>query len=238
MSHLFLHITTVPCQRPGLLADHRAKVTAPAKLSNAESITKWLTENGDAAAQEALLKTAYDGSLGEVVAIAWAFDGDGVRCVRRSLDVPEATLLEEFFASLQEDVLNSVSASDRYTARIVGHNILGFDLRFIFQRAVILSVLPPFDLGHDNRYNNSRVYDVMVAWAGFNKFLSLPDLARAIGLDAQPALGAAEVWALAKANEVETIKDLCIQDVSLVRQVFHAMTFSEFFTEADHAQGQ
>jgi len=237
MSHLFLHITTIPCQRHGFLADLRAKVTAPAKLSNAESIAKWLTDNGDAAAQDALLKTAFDGSLGEIIAIAWAFDSDDVRCVSRSLDICESVLLDQFFSGLQEDVLNSGAASDRYTARIVGHNILGFDLRFLYQRAVIHSAQPPFDLGHDNRYNNSRVYDVMVAWAGFNKFLSLPELARAIGFNAPAALSAAEVWACAKANDTDALGDLCVHDVLLIRQVFHAMTFSEFFVEADHAQG-
>jgi 3'-5' exonuclease len=231
MSHLFLHITTIPCQRPGFMADLRANVTAPAKLSNADSIKKWLEENGDAAAQEAFLKTAYDGTLGEIIAIAWAFDGEEVRCVNRSLYTSESVLLEQFFTGLQEDVLTSGPALDRHTAQIVGHNILGFDLRFLFQRAVILSVQPPFDLGHDNRYNNSRIYDVMMAWAGFNKFLSLPDLARAIGFDSSPALSAVEVWHFVKGNNVDAIADLCIQNVSLVRQVFHAMTFSEFYAE-------
>jgi len=231
MSHLFLHITTIPCQRPGLLSDLRAKVTAPAKLSNADSIKKWLEDNREAAAQEALVKTAYDGSLGEIIAIAWAFDGDAIRCMRRSPDTSEAVLIEQFYAGLQEDVLNSNSPSERYAARIVGHNILGFDLRFLFQRSVILSLQPPFDLGHDNRYNNARVYDVMMAWAGFNKFLSLPDLADAIGFSAPMSLGAAEVWASVKANEVDAIADLCVQELDVVRQVFHAMTFSEFFVE-------
>jgi hypothetical protein len=232
-SHLFLRIVTVPCQRPGYLAELREKVTAPAKLSNADSIKKWLEDNREAAAEEALLKTAYDGTLGEIVAIAWAFDNDKVRCVARPLDICESVLLDQFFSGLQEDVLMSGSSSDlRYGARMVGHNILGFDLRFLYQRAVIHSAQPPFDLGHDNRYNGSRVYDVMMAWAGFNKFLSLQDLASGIGLNSHASLGAAEVWALAKANETEALKDLCVQDVELVREVFHAMTFSEFYVEA------
>ena len=232
MSHLFLHITTIPCQRPGFLADLRAKVTAPAKLSNADSIKKWLEDNRDAAAQEALVKTAFDGSLGEVVAIAWAVDGEEVRCLSRGLDASEAVLIEQFF----DQLASSVASIPGLLPKIVGHNILGFDLRFLFQRAVILSLQPPFDLGHDTRYNNSRVYDVMVAWAGFNKFLSLAELAGTIGFAAPASLGAAEVWACVKGNEVDAIADLCVQELDVVRQVFHAMTFSEFFVEVIDAE--
>jgi 3'-5' exonuclease len=236
MSHLFLHITTIPCQRPGFLADLRAKVTAPAKLSNADSIKKWLEDNRDAAAQDALVKTAFDGALGEVVAIAWAFDGEPVRCLRRGLDESEGVLIEQFFTELSHYV-PSEPRRDSDLPRIVGHNILGFDLRFLFQRAVILSLQPPFDLGHDTRYNNSRVYDVMVAWAGFNKFISLAELAGAIGFAAPASLGAAEVWACVKGNEVDAVADLCVQEVETVRQIFHAMTFSAFYVEAGHAEG-
>jgi 3'-5' exonuclease len=229
MSHLFLKITTIPCQRHSILDDLRSKVTAPAKLSNADSIKKWLEDNREAAAQEALIKTSYDGSLGEIISIAWAFDNDEVRCVDRSLNICESVLLDQFFSGLQEDVLRSPNSSDRYAARIVGHNILGFDLRFLFQRAVIHSVQPPFDLGHDNRYNNSRVYDIMVAWAGFNKYLSLPDLAQALGHHANQSLGAAEVWDCVKNSKIDVVSDLNWSEVSLIRQLFHAMTFSEFF---------
>src|SRR3546814_4351137 len=51
----------------------------------------------------------------------------------------------------------------------IGHNITGFDLRFILQRAVILGVQPPLNIPFGARPWDESVFDTMTQWAGHGK---------------------------------------------------------------------
>src|SRR5882724_441749 len=69
------------------------------------------------------------------------------------------------------------------TDEIVGHNLLGFDLPFIFQRCLVngIAVRPFVDL---SEYRVRGVFDTMHAWwLGAKRFVSLDDIAWALGIE-------------------------------------------------------
>jgi hypothetical protein len=59
--------------------------------------------------------------------------------------------------------LDYMKRFDVETDEIVGHNIIGFDLPFIFQRCLVhcISATPLVDLGE---YRVQGVFDTMLAW--------------------------------------------------------------------------
>lgn len=64
----------------------------------------------------------------------------------------------------------------------VGHNLIDFDLPFIFHRSVMLEMAPhpTFPIA-PSRYSE-RIYDTMSKWAGFGNRIKLDTLARALGV--------------------------------------------------------
>lgn len=218
MTNIFLDIETIPTQRPGTLERIRADITPPGNITKPESISKWMTENADAAAEETYRKTALSGTLGEVVCICYALDDGPVQSFcRMSLGVPESDLLRDFFASLDP----------REQYRYIGHNVMAFDLRFLFQRAVINGVRPVCPLPHDTRYNGDLVYDTMLAWSGWGNRIKLSSLCEALGIQVKSGgLDGSMVWDFVQAGRVSEVVDYCEEDVEAVRDVYRRMTFS------------
>ncbi|MGH7816933.1 MAG: ribonuclease H-like domain-containing protein, partial [Candidatus Binatia bacterium] len=64
----------------------------------------------------------------------------------------------------------------------VGHNILDFDLRFIFQRSVIHQIKPSRDIPF-TRFRNAPIYDTMQEWSKWGReHMSLDSLSKALGI--------------------------------------------------------
>src|SRR5258705_7040099 len=79
--------------------------------------------------------------------------------------------------------LDFMKEFDPDTDEIVGHNILGFDLPFIFQRCLVhgISVRPFVNLGE---FNVRGVFDTMHHWwLGAKRHVSLDDIAWALGIE-------------------------------------------------------
>ena len=216
---LYLDIETIPSQKAGVLDDIRANITAPAKLSKPESIAAWLAgPEKEAAAQEAYRKTALNGTMGEVVCIGWAINDGPVNFFCRALGGSESKMLQDFFAAV-----NSATSS---APLWVGHNIIGFDLRFLYQRAVINSVNPLMSLPHDTRYNGKEVYDTMLAWAGWGNRVSLKNLCAALDVPVKEGdIDGSKVWDYVQAGKILEVAEYCRHDVEATREAYHRMTF-------------
>lgn len=222
MSLCFLDIETIPSQKPGMLDEFRAVVEPPGNITKPESIAKWMEENAADKAMEAYLKTSFDGALGEVVCIGYAFEDEPTNiCWRSSLEVSEEVILTEFFCAVTE---NAVRTKSHPT--YVGHNVLQFDLRFLFQRAVINGVKPPYPLRQDSRYNGDGTYDTMLAWAGWGNRVKLSKLCDALGIPVKTGgIDGSQVWPYVQAGRFREVADYCIEDVDAVREVHRRMTF-------------
>ena len=109
----------------------------------------------------------------------------------------------------------------------VGHNILDFDLRFIYQRSVIYQIKPSRDLPFD-RFRNAPIFDTMHEWSKWGReHASLDLLAKTLSLRSpKQTLDGAKVYPYYRAGRLADIIDYCRCDVDSVRQVYRRLTFT------------
>lgn len=111
---------------------------------------------------------------------------------------------------------------------IVGHNIKEFDLRFLFQRAIINGVKPTFPLRTGSRYGGEFVFDTMTEWAGWGNRISLANLCKALDIPVKTGdITGATVWDAVKAGRIHDVAEYCMADVVATREVYKRLTFKE-----------
>lgn len=109
---------------------------------------------------------------------------------------------------------------------IVGHNLIGFDLPFIFQRCLAnnISVKPFVDLGE---FNVRGVYDTMRAWwlGDRRSRVSLDDIAWTMGFESSKTadVEGSRVFDLYQAGKLAEIREYNLNDVRLTRKVYERM---------------
>ena len=111
---------------------------------------------------------------------------------------------------------------------LVGHNIIGFDLPFIFQRALAhsLKARPFVNLGD---YNVRGVFDTMHRWwLGARRHVSLDDVAWALGIESSKTaeVEGSKVFDLYQAGKLDLIREYNLNDVRVTRQVYERMVAS------------
>ena len=114
---------------------------------------------------------------------------------------------------------------DADTDELVGHNLIGFDLPFIFQRCLVhcISARPLVDLGE---YRVRGVFDTMHAWwLGAKRYVSLDDIAWALGIQSSKTaeVEGSKVYDLYQAGKLAEIREYNLNDVRLTRKVYERM---------------
>lgn len=110
----------------------------------------------------------------------------------------------------------------------VGHNVLDFDLRFIYQRSVIHQIKPSRDIPF-TRFRNAPIYDTMQEWSKWGReHVSLDNLSKALGIPSpKENLDGSKVYPYYRAGKLPEIVEYCKRDVDSVRQVYHRLTFAK-----------
>jgi 3'-5' exonuclease len=110
----------------------------------------------------------------------------------------------------------------------VGHNILDFDLRFIWQRSIIHQIKPPRDLPF-TRFRNAPIYDTMQEWSKWGReHVSLDTLSKALGIPSpKENLDGSKVYPYYRAGKLPEIYEYCKRDVDTARQVYRRLTFTK-----------
>jgi predicted PolB exonuclease-like 3'-5' exonuclease len=113
------------------------------------------------------------------------------------------------------------------TNLFVGHNLLDFDLRFIYQRSVIHQIKPSREIPFA-RFRNEPVFDTMHEWSKWGReHVSLDLLARALSIPSpKENLDGSKVYPYFRAGRLPEICDYCSRDVETVRQVYRRLTFA------------
>jgi len=124
------------------------------------------------------------------------------------------------------DFLALMSDFDSDCDEIVGHNIVGFDLPFIFQRCLIkgIAARPFVNLGE---YNVRGVYDTMRAWCLGDRRsrVSLDDIAWALGIESSKTgeVEGSKVFELYQAGKLREIREYNLNDVRVTRKVYERL---------------
>jgi hypothetical protein len=114
---------------------------------------------------------------------------------------------------------------DCETDELVGHNLIGFDLPFVFQRCLVhcISAKPLVDL---SEFRVRGVFDTMHHWwLGAKRFVSLDDIAWALGIESSKTATAegSKVFELYQAGKLAEIREYNLNDVRVTRKVYERM---------------
>lgn len=214
---LHIDIETLPTDRADVINMLAASIKAPANYKKPESVAQWLEENKATELDALHRKTALDGAFGRVCCIGVAFDDDEPGTFVGT----EPQLLTDF-----ADYLNSLQC-DRYTTLLIGHNIAGFDLRFLLQRYIVNRMPVPHLIKHAasaKPWEGEKVFDTMCQWAGVGNRISLDKLCMALGVPtSKGGITGATVYDEWQKGNIEGIADYCKRDVDATRQVFKRM---------------
>ncbi|ARK86092.1 hypothetical protein [Burkholderia pseudomallei] len=257
MTNFFLDIETVPSQDPAVLeairADLRENFKAPSTLtkekacaelgmtdpdkikstSKDKALEMWVErfrdEKLEETAQEELHKTCFDGGKGHIAVVGLAFDdrapsawtatdGSGNFNIARERDMLAVAFAEIFAAFNPSSDMRPI---------FVGHNITGFDLRFLFQRAVVLGIKPPSIIPFNARPWDAHIFDTMTAWAGVGNRVSLDNLCKALGIKGKGGISGADVWPMIQQGRIAEVAKYCKHDVEITREAFYRLSFAQ-----------
>lgn len=208
----------------------KAEVKAPSNYKDEAKIADYIAAKHaeiDAALHESVLKTSFDGGLGNIAVIGVAIDDQDPVAFYEDSTEPhkhEANVLAAFF-----DYVKKAYDPSRNTRPVfVGHNLSAFDLRFMFQRAVVLGIRPPSILPFNVKPWDDTIFDTMTAWAGFGNRIKLDKLAKILGLPGKQGIDGNMVWPMIAAGKIKEVADYCANtDVWQTREVYRRLTFQK-----------
>ena len=198
MKKLFFDIETLPADQD----KHEILKELYAKKKERGRIKKTL--------EEFIETTNFGGAFGRIFCICYAVD-DGSTEV---LQGDEKGILKKFWELAQTADL------------FVGHNILEFDLKIIWQRSVILGIKPLIDISF-RKFQSAPIFDVMHEWDRWGgNYIAMDDLARAMDIpSSKDKLDGSKVHEYFKAGKHQEIIDYCKKDVEVVRKIYKRIKF-------------
>jgi len=222
--NIFFDIETLPCQMPGIREEFAAAVTAPAQYKKPESIAEWMRENREAEAEKSWLATSFDGALGQVCVIGFAIGDDEPTAfaVEDLSGEEEVKLLEDFFA-----MLRGMHSTHGTRPVLIGHNSNGFDIPFLWKRAIVRGVPPPLWFPRDPKPWGDATFDTMLQWYGSGQKAggSMERLCRALGIPGKGDISGADVWPMVRDGQIKQVAEYCIGDVRRTRDIYRRITF-------------
>jgi hypothetical protein len=212
---IYLDLETLPCEDEALKAEVAAGITPPGNYKKPETIAEWEKNEKPKLIEEALARTGLDGGFGRVLCIGWAIDDAPVQV---ACENEERLLLQLFLDELSEPLTHKMPV-------IVGHNIAGFDLRFLWQRCVVNGLFPSglFTAMHAKPWDKC-INDTMLMWHPQNK-VSLIKLCKILGIEKADPVDGSQVYQLLKAGKLDDIIAHCKSDVEATREVHRKLTF-------------
>lgn len=223
MNKLFLDIETIPANSDEETTGKALKYLYERKLEKRAK----KKDSGEGVIEmpfdEFVRGTSFDGSFGRVLCICLAVNNDPVKCYCNIKN--EKKTIEHFWKVAGQCNL------------FVGHNVLDFDLRFIWQRSIVLGVKPSWQDEDRNRprylsfarYASKPVFDTMHEWVKWGRdSIGLEHVALALGIPTpKEGIDGSKVWDFYKAGKVKEICEYCMRDVETTRAVYKRMTFQK-----------
>lgn len=216
MTYLYLDIETIPAQSEEAKAIVASGVKPPAQMKKADTIAAWEKEQKPAAVEEAIAKTSFNAAFGHVCCIGWAID-DGKVLSQTAFNVgEERDILKAFFEIVSADAGNRLPT-------IVGHYVAGFDLRFIWQRCMVLGVRVPSWMPRDLKPWGTNIFDTMTAWSGSKDTISMDALCQALGIEGKGNVDGSMIAKMFADGKYVEIAEYCRGDVSRTRAIHRKM---------------
>jgi len=163
--------------------------------------------------QQFFENTSFQGEFGRILCICYGINDGEIECLSGN----EKDILAKFWEIAKD------------TDLFVGHNLMEFDLRFIYKRSVIHRVKPSRMLNFA-RYRSDPIFDTMKEWEKWGSVgVSLHKLTICLGITSPKEQGVdgSKVYQYYLDGKSEEIYKYCKRDVEATRAVYKRMTFSE-----------
>lgn len=214
--YLYLDIETIGCPTPEQVVEITNSITVPGNYKKPETVAEWEANIKPGLVKDALAKTSLNGIAGQICCIGWAW-GDAEPQAFNGTDGEEALLIDAMYH------IHKDKPGGYQRPIIVGHNVAGFDLRFLWQRAFVLGIKLPAWFPRDPKPWAENVHDTMIMWGGARDYVNLDTLSRAMGLPGKGNVTGADVAGMWERGEYDAISAYCHSDVERVRSVHRKM---------------
>lgn len=195
------------------------------KFTSKESmIEKWefrfAIEKSQEVAEENWRKTSLDGSRGQICAFGIALNDLGTVVFYDDSD--ERSIIVDAFEYLSDNYDYGTNRIPKF----IGHNVINFDLRFLFQRCVVHGIKPPPFIPFNPAPWADNVFDTSTKWAGHGNRISMNNLCAALDMEGKSeGLDGSKVWDYVKDGRIDEVAAYCKGDVDRTREIYKRMTF-------------
>lgn len=184
--------------------------------------------------EDFLLRTSFDGAFGRIFCIGYAVDDGPLEAFAGD----EKKILEDFWELVSKLDRDVPPPSGNYGYRsgygkqnnvlFVGHNVMDFDMRFIYQRSIVLGVKPSLEVSFA-RYRSDQIYDTMREWSKWSSSsVGLETLALALDIPSpKEGIDGSQVFDFYKQGRGAEIIEYCKRDVETTRALYQRMVFAK-----------
>jgi 3'-5' exonuclease len=199
-----IDIETCPVESDEVRADIAAGIRPPGNMSKPDTIAAWERDVKPGLVEEAFARGGLSAATGRIVCFGIVHgEHEQVFCSDAEGDVLH--LAFEYLSTLGDQIT------------YIGHNLVGFDLPFIRQRAIVNRRRAPFSLRRawSARPWDDHLGDTMLAWdADKTRRISLDRLCRLLGIASpkEDGMDGSKVWPMWQEGRHQEIADYCLHD--------------------------
>ncbi|QKZ15900.1 3'-5' exonuclease [Spirosoma sp. KUDC1026] len=231
MAVIALDIETIPTQDPAVKATMQKEVddqifnlSPPSSYSKPKQEEWLLDKQADlkASVEEKYRKLSFDATSNHIISFAISSDnGERKAFTVASLDAinEEQRIMREFF-----NYLTDFPRTAHEPLVFVGHNIVGFDLKIIQQRSMVLGIRPATCIPFNTKPWDFNPYDTMTQWDA-RGFVSLDKLCKAFGIEGKGDVDGSMVYDMFLGEKFQEIADYNLDDTDKALRVYQRMTF-------------
>lgn len=161
---------------------------------------------------EALYRsTSISGDFGQIFCIGYAIDDQESKII----------------SGQEKEILQNWWQIARDANVFIGHNIIDFDLPFLYKRSIVHKVQPS-QLLPVKKFSTDNIFDTAKEWSrwDYTAQTSLHHLAIVLGLpSSKDKMDGSQVYDFYLKKRHQNIYDYCKKDVELTRQIYKRMFF-------------
>ncbi len=184
--------------------------TIPADKSKKDLVEGLAKKNKE----DAFKNSGLDGNFGRIFCIAY---------IKEPPESNKASIIK----GEEKEILKEFWEIARDVDVFIGHNVMDFDLKFIYKRSIIHNIRPTRQLNFA-RYRSMPIYDTMREWEKWSmgNVTSLDTLANIFNFKtSKDKMCGSEVYGKYLKKRFDEIYEYCKKDVELTRKIYYKMNF-------------
>ncbi len=184
--------------------------TIPADRSKKDLIETLAKKNKE----DAFKDSGLDGNFGRIF------------CIAHIKEPPESNKAK-IIKGEEKEILKEFWEIARDVDVFIGHNVMDFDLKFIYKRSIVHNIQPTRQLNFA-RYRSMPIYDTMREWEKWSmrSATSLDTLANIFNFKtSKDKMCGSEVYGKYLEKKFDEIYEYCKKDVELTRKIYYKMNF-------------